>query len=63
MTVPAIEAHELTPASVALRPGADDSPLGQWKVRAPRSRDQVAVVTLFSRAPLATAEVAPWLAA
>lgn len=47
----------------AVRREAKDAPVGRWSVATETARAQVAVVGLFSRAPLTTAEVAPFFEA
>src|SRR5262249_904721 len=46
--------------SSALRVG-DEVPLAQWPVRTARSRMPAALLVLFSRAPIESTEVKPWL--
>ena len=52
--------HAATGPSRRIRPDAADAPLAQWKVKARRTRSPAAVVSLFSREPLAEAELSPW---
>ena len=53
-------ATTLVAQAEAVRADAQDAPVGQWKVAVQAPRQQVAVVGLFSRAPLTAADVAPF---
>jgi hypothetical protein len=54
---------ELMPRSREVRAGTADVPLGQWPVLAKKARSAAAILVLFSRDAIESADVKPWLEA
>jgi hypothetical protein len=60
----ALSPEEITGStSKAIRPGARDVPIGQWRVRSAKTRSHVALVGMFAQAPLESTDLGPWLEA